>query len=178
MFSQQLLVPYLTPQQAALLRYEESLPPSVVEQLCERLRTELAGLRTLVAEPVARRHRLIEQHAGGYCPGSLLCADLGGFTGLTEELATQGRQGVEELSTIINRLFGTLLEEIALYGGVVLKFSGDALTVFFDEAQVGAQHQALACAAAFALQQRIAVFADIETSSGPRTLRLRIGVHS
>ncbi|MEO7909096.1 MAG: adenylate/guanylate cyclase domain-containing protein [Roseiflexaceae bacterium] len=178
MFPQQLLAPYLTPQQATLLRYEEALPEPMVAQLCERLRAELAAIRTLVADPVARGHRLIERHAGGYCPGSLLCADLSGFTGLTEQLATQGRQGVEELSTIINRLFGALLEEITLYGGVVLKFSGDALTVFFDEALVGMQHHALACAAAFVLQQRITAFAHVETSGGPRTLRLRIGVHS
>jgi class 3 adenylate cyclase/predicted ATPase len=178
MLPQQLLAPYLTPQQAALLSYEEVLPASMVAQLGERLRAELAAIRTLVADPVARGHRLIQQHEGGYCPGSLLCADLSGFTGLTEQLATQGRQGVEELSTIINRLFGALLEEIGLYGGVILKFSGDALTVFFDEAQVGNQHHALACATAFALQQRIATFANMETSSGRRTLRLRIGVHS
>lgn len=178
MLPQQLLAPYLTPQQAAILSYEDALPPPVVAQLCERLRGELAAIRTLVAEPVVQGHRLIEREEGGYCSGSLLCADLSGFTGLTEQLATQGRQGVEELSTIINRLFGALLEEIALYGGVVLKFSGDALTVFFDEAQVGTQHQVLACASAFALQQRIIAFADMKTSSGPQTLRLRIGVHT
>ncbi|HEU5101006.1 MAG TPA: adenylate/guanylate cyclase domain-containing protein, partial [Roseiflexaceae bacterium] len=178
MLPQQLLAPYLTPQQAAILSYEDALPPQVVAQLCERLRAELAALRTLVADPVVRGHRLIEGQAGGYCSGSLLCADLSGFTGLTEQLATQGREGVEELSTIINRLFGALLEEIALYGGIVLKFSGDALTVFFDQAQVGTQHRALACAAAFALQRRIAAFAALETSSGQQTLRLRIGVHS
>src|SRR5688500_13644804 len=134
MLPQQLLAPYLTPQQAAILSYEEDLPQLVVAQLCERLRTELTAIRTLVADPVVRGHRLIERREGGYCPGSILCADLSGFTGLTEQLATQGRQGVEELSTIINQLFGALLEEIAQYGGVVLKFSGDALTVFFDEA--------------------------------------------
>jgi class 3 adenylate cyclase len=178
MFPQQLLAPYLTPQQAAILSYEETLPPPVVAQLCDRLRAELAATRTLVAEPVARGHRLIERAEGGYCAGSLLCADLSGFTGLTEQLATHGRHGVEELSTIINRLFDALLEEIALYGGAVLKFSGDALVVFFDLAQVGAQHRALACAAAFALQRRIAAFAGLETSCGPQTLRLRIGVHS
>src|SRR5689334_9406039 len=150
MLPNQLLAPYLTPQQAALLSYEEVLPASTVAQLYERLRAELAAIRTLVPDPVARGHRLIERHTGGYCPGSLLCADLSGFTGLTEQLATQGRQGVEELSTIINRLFGALLEEIRLYGGIVLKFSGDALTVFFDVAQVGTQHRALACVAAFA----------------------------
>jgi class 3 adenylate cyclase/tetratricopeptide (TPR) repeat protein len=178
MLPQQLLAPYLTPQQAAILSYEETLPPPIVALLCERLRGELAAIRTLVVDPLVRGRRLSEGREGGYCLGSLLCADLSGFTGLTEQLATQGRQGVEELSTIINQLFGALLEEIALYGGVVLKFSGDALTVFFDQAQVGTQHGALACAAAFALQQRIAAFADMQTSSGPRTLLLRIGIHS
>jgi class 3 adenylate cyclase/tetratricopeptide (TPR) repeat protein len=178
MLPQQLLARYLTPQQAAILGYEDALPPQVVAQLCERLRAELAAMRTLVADPVVRGHRLIAEQAGGYCPGSLVCADLSGFTRLTEQLASQGRQGVEELSTIINRLFGALVEEIAQYGGVVLKFSGDALTVFFDEAQVGTQHGKLACAAAFALQRRITAFADLETSRGPQTLQLRIAVHS
>ncbi|MEP7188177.1 MAG: hypothetical protein ABI901_03170, partial [Roseiflexaceae bacterium] len=54
MLPYQLLAPYLTPQQAALLSYEEGLPASMVAQLYQRLRAELAAIRTLVQDPVAR----------------------------------------------------------------------------------------------------------------------------
>lgn len=173
MVPHQVLAPYLTPQQTTLLRYGGALPPTLQDELCQRLHAELGALQTLLAEPMVQRDSLVDQREG-----TLLCADLSGFTALTERLATRGRQGVEELSAIINTLFGALLKAVTTYGGVVLTFSGDALTVFFDSAQLGAQHSALACTAAFAMQQRMDGFAAIPTSCGVWTLRLRVGVHS
>ncbi|NJN19662.1 MAG: hypothetical protein HC822_27180 [Oscillochloris sp.] len=47
------LGPYLTPEQATLLRYEGGLPSALAEELGTRLRSELLALRTLVPEPLA-----------------------------------------------------------------------------------------------------------------------------
>jgi class 3 adenylate cyclase/tetratricopeptide (TPR) repeat protein len=108
----------------------------------------------------------------------VLFADLSGFTALSGTLSALGKQGAEEVSAIINNLFGALVEEIHRYRGGLLKFGGDAITAFFDSATLGERHAALASRAALAMQERMAEFAALETRAGTFTLRLRIGVHS
>ncbi|NJN19663.1 MAG: tetratricopeptide repeat protein [Oscillochloris sp.] len=80
------------------------------------------------------------------------------------------------MTAIINRLFGALLEELHAYGGIVLKFGGDALTGFFD-AQSDPEHSVSACAAALAMQRRMAEFADLTVGGRTFHLQLRVGVH-
>lgn len=172
-----LLAPYLTPQQATLLRFERTLPPALLAELGVRLRAELGALRTLVPEPLARDAAAFTRRSGQYWEGSLLCADLSGFTALAEALAANGLLGIEELSTIINRVFGALIEELHAYGGAALKFGGDALTCFFDAAELGSAHSLAACAAALAMQQRMAEFAALRACGRTYQLRLRVGVH-
>lgn len=115
---------------------------------------------------------------GAFWHGSVLVADLSGFTALSGRLSSLGKQGAEEISAVINRLFGALVEEIYRFRGMLLKFGGDALTVFFDDAVLGPQHAACACGAALALQQRMAAFRSVETRAGAFPLQLRTGVHS
>ena len=75
--------------------------------------------------------------------GSLVSADISGFTALSERLAAYGREGAEELTFLLNQCFGGMIEIIDTHGGDVLKFGGDALLVLFD----GADHTARAAAA-------------------------------
>lgn len=173
-----LLAPYLTPEQATLLRYEGTLPPALLAELTARLRAELGALRTLVPEPLARDPAAFARRSGSFWPGTMLCADLSGFTALAEELTAGGLLGLEELCAIINRVFGALLEEVHSYGGAVLKFGGDALTCLFDAAELGPAHSAAACAAALAMQRRMAEFAALAAGGRTYRLRLRVGVHS
>src|SRR5262249_25230852 len=93
-------------------------------------------------------------------------------------LSALGKQGAEEVSAIINNLFGALVEEIHRYRGGLLKFGGDAITAFFDSAILGERHAILASRAALSMQERMAEFAALQTRAGTFTLRLRIGVHS
>jgi class 3 adenylate cyclase/tetratricopeptide (TPR) repeat protein len=172
------LGPYLTLEQATLLRYERTLPQALLDELGSRLRAELGALRTLVPEPLARDPAAFARRSGRFWDGSLLCADLSGFTALAEELAAGELLGIEELSAIINRVFGALLEELHAYGGAVLKFGGDALTCFFDAADLGPAHGRAAGAAALAMQRRMAEFAALNVRGRIYQLRLRIGVHS
>ena len=44
----------------------------------------------------------------------------------------RGRIGVEELTEVLNRVFGTMLEIAFARGGTLLKFGGDALLLLFD----------------------------------------------
>ena len=64
--------------------------------------------------------------------GTVMFADLVGFTGLCERLAAEGPDGLAELSRLLNRMFSHLLDEaIFPYDGYVVQFGGDSITVFF-----------------------------------------------
>jgi class 3 adenylate cyclase/tetratricopeptide (TPR) repeat protein len=150
--------PQLTTAHAELAAIATYLPPALV--------------RRQLADPAPGRV------SGAYWQGSVLFADLSGFTALSENLSALGKESSEELSMIINNLFTALLEEIHAYGGELLKFGGDALTAFFDAADLGETHAVAAAAAALAMQQRMQDFAALHTRAGVFRLRLRIGVHS
>jgi predicted ATPase/class 3 adenylate cyclase len=64
--------------------------------------------------------------------GSLCFADISGFTALAERLALRGRVGGEELVETLGRVFVAMLDIAHDSGGMLLKFGGDALLLFFD----------------------------------------------
>ncbi|EDQ89284.1 uncharacterized protein MONBRDRAFT_8342 [Monosiga brevicollis MX1] len=65
--------------------------------------------------------------------GVVLFADASGFTRLTNALTDDktlgSKKGAEELCRILNNFFSKLIEITDRYGGDVIKFSGDAVTV-------------------------------------------------
>jgi class 3 adenylate cyclase/tetratricopeptide (TPR) repeat protein len=75
--------------------------------------------------------------------GTLVSADISGFTALSERLAGFGREGAEELTELLNRCFGAMIDIVDDEGGDVLKFGGDALLVLFS----GADHPVRAASA-------------------------------
>jgi class 3 adenylate cyclase len=81
----------------------------------------LVGRGQLLALPLVER-----------VEGSLLMADVSGFTSLSERLAEAGAEGAEELTGIINRSFTRILAAATPYGGDILTFAGDAVLVLFQ----------------------------------------------
>ncbi|GAB4216184.1 MAG: adenylate/guanylate cyclase domain-containing protein [Roseiflexaceae bacterium] len=159
----------------------QPLPAERLRAECTRLRTELAAIASHIPSAIVReqiRRPTVGKVSGSFWDGSVLFADLSGFTALSERLSTLGKQGAEEISTIINNLFTALVEEIHHYRGGLIKFGGDALTAFFDAAVLGEQHALLAGQAALAMQARMAAFDTVATRVGTFQLRLRVGVHS
>jgi len=66
--------------------------------------------------------------------GAVLFADISGFTPLTEALAGEGgHRGPEELSLVLETVYNAVLAEVHRSGGVVIFFSGDAVTCWFDQ---------------------------------------------
>ena len=67
--------------------------------------------------------------------GSVLFADISGFTALTESLhdSLGSRLGGEQLSKYLDVVYGMLIMELERYGGSVISFAGDALLCWFDE---------------------------------------------
>jgi predicted ATPase/class 3 adenylate cyclase len=106
--------------------------------------------------------------------GSLVFADISGFTRLSERLAQRGAVGAEELVAIINACFGALLPAAYEQGAGLLKFGGDALLLLLE----GEGHAARACVAAYEMRRRLAEFTRSRTVSGASDLQISIGVHS
>jgi class 3 adenylate cyclase/tetratricopeptide (TPR) repeat protein len=107
-------------------------------------RRELAGMGTLPATST----------------GAALFADISGFTNLTEILSRNlgPRRGAEELTRLLNQVFGPITRAIHEHGGSVISFGGDSVTSWF-EGDDG--HQATATA--LSLRSFIQVFRSQET---------------
>jgi len=83
--------------------------------------------------------------------GSMLSADISGFTALSEKLAGKGKAGAEEITSLINTCFTALIESAYRYGGEVIKFGGDALLILFR----GEHHQRRAADAGLVMQRAL-----------------------
>ena len=98
--------------------------------------------------------------------GSMLSADISGFTALSEKLAGKGKAGAEEITQLINTCFTALIDAAYLYGGEVLKFGGDALLVVFR----GDNHMRRAADAGVTMQRAL------HTSSAAKRANLSMTV--
>jgi class 3 adenylate cyclase/tetratricopeptide (TPR) repeat protein len=105
---------------------------------------------------------------------AVLYTDIAGFTSLAETLAKQGPGGPEELGRLLNSFYEPLIEEIADYGGDVVKMAGDALVAVWvaegDRTLTEATLRAARCA--LAVQARMT---GHEVGNGLR-LSLKAGV--
>jgi class 3 adenylate cyclase len=122
-------------------------------------------LRHLVEAPNARVQAV---------EGTLLFADVSGFTRLSERLARRGREGAEELVETIGACFSQLLAVTYDNGGGLLKFGGDALLLKFE----GEDHLARAARSAVGMRRHLREAGPLQTSAGRVTLRISQGLHS
>jgi class 3 adenylate cyclase/tetratricopeptide (TPR) repeat protein len=83
--------------------------------------------------------------------GTLVSADLSGFTAMSERLAELGKRGSEELTGAVNAAFTLLISAAFAEDGDVLKFGGDALLVWFS----GDDHAHRAIRASAAMQRSL-----------------------
>ena len=123
----------------------------------------LAGwLRDLPEE----RHRTIA--------GTLVFADVSGFTRMTEMLSGLGKRGAEEMAELINGTFERLLAPARGYGADLIKWGGDATLLLFD----GPGNVERACRAACEMQAVMSREGRVHTSRGSVRLRMSVGIHS
>ncbi len=124
--------------------------------------------------------------AGGrFVEGTLLFADISGFTAMSEKLNQIGREGAEEITTIVNRTFNMMLTILRQHGGQLIKFGGDALLGLFPErpfssGESSPTHSSATRATQAALHMQAAMneFAQTATSQGTFPLRMKVGVHT
>src|SRR6266480_3581218 len=106
--------------------------------------------------------------------GTLAFVDISGFTAMSERLAQLGKLGAEEVTEVMNFVFARLLDVAYAHGGGLLKFGGDALLLFFS----GEDHATHACDAAFGMRKALRELGLPQTSVGPVTLKMHVGIHS
>ena len=82
-------------------------------------------------------HFIQEQYLQGNFHGrfeaAILYIDLSGFTPLTETLMKEGTVGAEQLSLILNDIFGLMVKVVYRRGGFIPYFAGDAITALFPD---------------------------------------------
>ena len=106
--------------------------------------------------------------------GTMVFADVSGFTRLSERLARKGKEGAEHLVDAINACFSALLADAYERGGSLLKFGGDAMLLWFAEDG----HAVRACASASAMRRTLREVGRIRAGGSEVVLRMSVGVHS
>ena len=106
--------------------------------------------------------------------GSVLFADISGFTPLTAALAQElgAHRGAEEVLNQINPVYEAIIAELHKYGGSVMGFAGDSITCWLDGDE---GPRAVACA--LAMQEAMRPFATVLTPAGnPISLTIKVAV--
>jgi predicted ATPase/class 3 adenylate cyclase len=132
------------------------------------------GLGAYVPRVQVQWLRTAEDERWRRLDATLVFVDVSGFTALSERLARSGRIGAEELTETIGSCFDTLLEVAYRADGSLLKFGGDALLLLFS----GEGHTERGCRAAVGMRQALRDLGKLQTSAGPVSLQMSIGVHS
>ncbi|MCP4542107.1 MAG: tetratricopeptide repeat protein [Chloroflexi bacterium] len=154
-----------------LLGDEVKHPSVCVEHMAALLRTVSTYLPRQVVVPLLADPEPGKVE-GGFTYGTVMFADISGFTAMSEKLSQLGTEGAEIVTGIINRLFTALLKVADHYGGDLLKFGGDALLVFFGDES----HTLSACVAALRMQETMSQFSETITSQGTFRLQMSVGL--
>ena len=127
--------------------------------------------------PADRRHAIA---SGTGVPedgeGTVLFADVAGFTPLSEALADSlgPQRGAEEVTHLIERIFGALAQAVHHHHGSIITSAGDSLTCWFDTV-----HRLSAVASALDMQAAMAHAHDVDlTSVHSAPLALKVAVVS
>src|SRR5262249_2246350 len=107
-----------------------------------------------------------------WLPGTLLFADISGFTPMTAALSLLGPEGCEVLSGMMNRYFSEMISIIHSHQGDVLKFGGDSLLCFFP----GDDSLPRTLWAAHRMRESMKKFRNLRTPAGRFTLRMKTGI--
>ena len=111
---------------------------------------------------------------GTWLTGSLMFCDISGFTAMSETLAQGGKEGAELMAAVLNRFFERMLAIADDWGGVQMKFGGDAMLLLFSDPG----HADRAAAAGLDMQAAMADFRRVAVGGSDYRLRMRVAIHS
>jgi class 3 adenylate cyclase/predicted ATPase len=175
---------YLTRRSSKLICLAYGAFPFDMNELVDTAKAgESTGASTPPVDDLAKRYvaRVLQQHLvddpgsrGWTVDGTAAFVDVSGFTALSEQLARKGREGAEQITEVIGRVFESMLAVAYENGGSLLKFGGDALLLWFD----GDGHAARSCRATVLMRDVLADVGRIDLPDAKVTLRMAQGVHS
>ena len=102
---------------------------------CTRLysqHTTTTFLKQLLPYFIAQQFQ--QQVYSGSFTAYTMFVDLSGFTKFTNIMMQHGNEGAEELSKVLNNIFGPITKVVYAHGGFVPYYAGDALTGIFPAA--------------------------------------------
>ncbi len=124
----------------------------------------------VVADIVTHPERL--KLGGQEVEGTVLFADLAGFTSLSENMSP------DALIQLLNEYFSPLTQIILAHRGTLDKFIGDAIMAFWGAPLPLADHAVQACRAALAMQAAMAELRPGWQARGLPQLTARLGLHT
>ena len=129
-------------------------------------------LRRLVPDWILHNYEAGRLH--GHFDAATLFIDVSGFSSLSDVLIQYGREGIEVLTDIINRIFDPIINEVYARGGFISTFAGDAFTAIFPLESEQTLPQAVV--AAFGIQEIMAAQRHLYTRLGTFSLAVKIGL--
>lgn len=109
---------------------------------------------------------------GKHVNGSVLFADIVGYTDISENLPPQ------EIAQLLNEYFSYIGEATKLYHGTIDKFMGDCAMVVFGIPQEDSQHGFHAIACAVLIQRLVERLNAIRIDKGLFPVQFRLGINS
>ena len=106
--------------------------------------------------------------------GTLVSADVSGFTRMADELGRAGRAGSETVIRAMDGVFVGLIQPVLELDGDVLHFAGDELMVLFR----GPDHAVRAAFAALAMQREMRNMSTVKVGRRTKRLEIAVGVAS
>jgi len=104
----------------------------------------------------------------------MMHCDISGFTAMSERLAGLGKEGAELMVDVLNKFFDSMLRIALDYGGVQMKFGGDAMLLYFG----GDRHAARAAACGIEMQAAMTPYRQFLTGGQEHGLAMRAGIAS
>lgn len=112
------------------------------------------------------------QLGGKHVEGSVLFADIVGFTSMSEQLPA------EDVAELLNEYFSYISMASELYNGTIDKYMGDCVMVVFGVPNEDVQHKFNALACAVMIQKLVARLNAARVRDGKVAVHFRIGVNS
>jgi len=94
-------------------------------------------MRNLIPHFIAEK--FMDNQTSGNLMANTMFLDISGFSAMTERLMTEGKEGAEVLTEIINNVFEPVINAVYQSGGFIASFAGDAFTAIFPGLKSSAQ---------------------------------------
>jgi class 3 adenylate cyclase/tetratricopeptide (TPR) repeat protein len=155
---------------------QEEQEADCLKHLNALLRTALTYLPRHLALDLLRKP-VVAQNKGQFLEGTLLFADISGFTAMSEKLRKKdAREGAEEITRVINAYLDVMLPILFKYDGRLIKLGGDAMLCLFTGKSQGAMK---AVWAAWEMKKAMTKhFAKIEVLQEIYPLEMKVGSNS